>query len=628
MTSNRSSSNSPTFFLTRNLELAIAFLALACIAAHLIIRFTTLDFPGFQEVPLWIALIAGGGPLVLDLIRKALKGEFGADFLAAVSIVTAVFLNELLAGSIVVLMLSGGAALENYALNRASHVLSALAKRMPQSAFKRIGPTLKEIPVEDIEVSDLIVVRPHDISPVDGVVVEGHGHIDESFLTGEPFRISKAPGSEVISGTINGESALVVRATKRANDSRYAKIMNLMQNIHERRPRIRRIADRLGAWYTPASLLLAGLAWIFSGDPDRFLSVIVIATPCPLLIAIPVAIIGAVSLGASRGILIKDPRVLEQLQTCETIIFDKTGTLTTGIPVLTNIDIYSSLSEEQSLQLVASLEQYSRHPLAKPLLNEASRQSLELLEASSVSEHPGSGLSGEIKGEKILVTSVSKARKSNIKGLEKLSTASGGLECILTASGNLVARFRFRDEARADTKSFLKHLAPRHNLHKAILLSGDRESEVRYVAERVGISDVYAEKSPEEKVEIVRNETNKARTVYVGDGVNDAPALLAATVGIAFGHQSDVTSEAADAVILDASLARVDELFHIAERARRIALESAIGGISLSVIGMLLATQGFITPVVGAIGQEVIDLVAVLNALRVAFPPNRFSDLG
>jgi len=310
----------------------IAVLASVGILLHLALRYLAGAGPLIANLPLYATLVAGGAPLVVDLSRRLLAREFGSDLLAGISILTSVLLGEYLVGAIVVLMLSGGTALEQYASRRASSVLDALAKRMPQIAHRKTSAGISDIPLSLVAIGDTLVVLPHEICPVDGAVVEGHGVMDESYLTGEPFRISKTPGSQVLSGAINGDAALTIEAAKPAADSRYARIMQVMQESEQNRPHLRRIGDRLGAWYTPLALAVAGLGWVISGDPRRFLSVMVIATPCPLLIGIPVAVIGAISLSARRGIIIKNPGVLEQIDSCRTLIFDKTGTLTYGRP--------------------------------------------------------------------------------------------------------------------------------------------------------------------------------------------------------------------------------------------------------------------------------------------------------
>ena len=623
-------STSSTLATIYTKEAAIGAVALAGIAIHLILRFavgTTGSVFGFpsHEIPLLIAL-ACGAPLVIGLVIHLSRLEFSADLLAGISIVTSVMLGEYLAGTLVVLMLSGGQALEAYAVRRASFALEALARRLPAVAHRKKNGRVENLPLANVAVGDALVVFPHETCPVDGVVLDGRSTMNESYLTGEPYLLPKAPGSTVLSGAINGDGALTIQAEKTAVDSRYAKIMQVMRDSEQRRPQLRRLGDQIGAVYTPLAIVIAVLAWAWSGDALRFLGVLVIATPCPLLIAIPVAIIGSVSLAARRGIIIKDPAVLEKIDTCRTAIFDKTGTLTYGQPKLTEVLPADGFTKDETLTAVASLERYSRHPLASAMIDAATDARLPLQEAGEVSERPGEGLRGIIGGRAVQVTSRKKLAAQSPTAMESLPPLAGGLECVVLIDGRYAATFRFRDEPRAEGQAFVRHLKPRHGFERILLVSGDRETEVRYLAERVGITDVYASQSPEQKLALVREETKRANSVFMGDGINDAPALTVATVGIAFGQGSEVTSEAAGVVILDSSLERVDELLHIGRRMRAIALQSAVGGMGLSVIGMFVAAAGHLPPVAGAITQEVIDVLAVLNALRASMAPRLLSD--
>ena len=610
----------------------IAIFALSGIFVHLGLRYgihpQSSKWMGQdpQTWPLLLTLLLGGLPLVLELLIKLLQREFGSDLLAGISIVTSVLLGEYLAGALVVLMLSGGQTLEAYAVRSASSVLNALAKRMPEIAHRRTDGSMTDVKLAEVNVTDLLLVFPHETCPVDGTVIEGHGVMDESYLTGEPYRISKAPGAQVLSGSINGETALTIRADKLPIDSRYARIMQVMRSSEQRRPRIRRLADQLGAVYTPVAVAIAVGAWIVSQSPNRFLAVLVVATPCPLLIAIPVAIIGAISLSARRGIIIKDPAVLEKIDTCRTAIFDKTGTLTYGEPKLTELIPSPEFTEEEVLRLVASIERYSKHPLSGAILEAAEGRRLVLNEAAQVSERPGEGLRGTAGGQRIQITSRKKLLLQQLQAGDSLPPVGGGLECVAVINDRYAGTLRFRDEPRKEGAHFVRHLAPKHHFTKVMLVSGDRESEVKYLADIVGIEHVYLRQSPEQKLELVRSETAQAATVFMGDGINDAPALTAATVGIAFGQNSEITSEAAGAVILDSSLQKVDEFLHISRRMRSIALQSAVGGMALSIGGMVLAAMGLLSPVAGAITQEVIDVLAVVNALRVAMPPRTLTD--
>jgi len=574
------------------------------------------------NIVLLVAIAGASIPLLIALVSQLSKRNFSVDILAALSIVTSIILGQYWVAAIVVLMLSGGQALESYATGRASSVLNALAKRMPHTAH-RAGEIVSDVSIDSIVVGDELLIYPHEICPVDGLVVSGQGGMDESYLTGEPFLTAKAPGTNVLSGAINGDVALTIRATKIAGDSRYAKIVEVLHASEENRPQIQRLGDRLGSWYTPIAIAIALASWFFSGQSERFLAVLVIATPCPLLLAIPVAIIGAISVGARFGIIIKDPSILEKMETCSVLIVDKTGTLTYGKPSLTSVDCFGGTTHETALQYIASLERYSKHPLASALLTAADKERLALLKVEDVSEAPGAGLTGHVAGRLVTVTGRGKLSAENAAAMPPVSP---GLECVLLLDGKLAAVLHFQDEPRRESRSFLSHLGPKHSISKVIILSGDRPAEVALLAAGMGITEAHGGKSPEEKVEFVREATLKNRTLYLGDGINDAPAMMAATAGIALGVNSDITSEAAGAVILQSSLVSVDELMHIGRRMRGIALISAVGGMGLSLIGMAAASFGLISPIQGAIAQEVIDLLSILNSLRMILPTGSLSD--
>ncbi|MBU6450412.1 MAG: cadmium-translocating P-type ATPase [Cyanobacteria bacterium REEB67] len=612
--------------LRRRRSTIIAGMAIVAIILHLGLRFGLSAAPVVYQSPLLFVLLVCGLPLLWQLLGKLLRLDFGADLLGGISIVTSVWLGEYLAGSIIVLMLASGEALESYALRSASSVLSALAKRMPAIAHRRTEGVVSDVALADVSVGDILVVYPHEICPADGVVIDGRGGMDESYLTGEPFQVTKTSGSTVISGALNGESALSIRTSKRVADSRYAKIMEVMRDSETKRPQLQRLGDQLGASYTPLALSVALIAWWLSGEPLRFLAVLVIATPCPLLIGIPIAIIGSIALCARRAIIVKSPVVLEQIGQCRTAIFDKTGTLTYGAPVLTEQLLAPDFEQKEILKLVAGLELYSKHPLARAIIAAAKAEGIDIAEASEVSEPPGQGLRGMVCGRRVQVTGRNQLDTAQISGVTQLPPVSGGLECVVAVDGLYAAVFRFRDAPRRESRSFLGHLGPKHGFSRLLIVSGDRESEVRYLAQQVGITEVFAQQKPEQKLAIVRRETAAAKTLYIGDGINDAPAMLAATVGMAIGQNSDVTAAAAGVVIMDNSLEKVDEFIHISRRMRTIALQSAVGGIFFSLIGMYFAATGHLSPVNGAILQEVIDISAVLNALRAAFPPKLIED--
>lgn len=611
----------PSIWRTR--EARIAVLALVAIVVHILFLRVFRVTPPVALAPLAFALIVGGLPLVVSLVRMAFAGEFGADFLAGLSIVTAAVAGEYLVAVVVVLMWSGGQSLEQYASQRASSVLDALARRNPTRAHRRAGDVVVDVALADVNVGDVLVVLPQEICPVDGVVREGTSTMDESFISGEPFRVKKTVGSTVMSGAMNGDMALTIAAERRAVDSRYARIVDIVRRAELHRPRIRRLADRLGGWYTPLAVAVAAGAWLASGESSRFLAVLVIATPCPLLLGIPVSIIGAISLAAQRSILISDASILERIGLCRTVVFDKTGTLTLGRPEVTEIVLAPGADRDEVLRLAASLEQYSKHPLGSAVLRAADAAGLERSPVTSVSERPGEGLTGEVNGRTVAITSRARVPGAQLAGF---APDGDGLECVVVVDGEAAALFRFRDAPRHDSASFVGHLRPRHGFNRILLVSGDRESEVRYLARLMGITDVFFSQSPEQKVAIVTAERQRQPTLFVGDGINDAPAMVVSDVAIALGQRADIAAHSAGAVILDDSLSRVDELMHIARRTRRIALQSAGGGMILSLAGMAFAAAGWLPPLGGVIAQEAIDVWAVLNALRAAWLPKELTD--
>ncbi len=594
----------------------IAFFSLIAISVHLFMRFMDVSS---ALLPLYLLIIIGGVPLFLQIAYKLFHGNLGADLLAAIALVTSIILEEYLAASLIILMLASGQALEFFAMKKASSVLLNLVARIPSIAHCKMAGNIEDIPLNEIQINDELLIYPHETAPVDGTVIEGHGSMDESYLTGEPYLISKAPGTNVLSGAINGVSLLTIKATALPSNSRFATIVKVLEEAEQKRPSIRRLGDQIGAIFAPIALAFAGAAWYLTGDAIRFLAVLVIATPCPLLIAIPITLISAISKAAKQAIIIKDPTVLERLITCKTAIFDKTGTLTYGKPSLTNIITIPDYQTETILQYVASIERYSKHPLANAILNAAKASDLTLLDSKEISEEPGKGLHGIINNHSIQITGRKKLLEQMPQYANLLPPVSPGLECIVLIDNKYAASLHFHDAPRSDSKSFINHLAPYHQFKKIMLVSGDRESEVNYLGNLLNVTELHASQSPEQKLAIVRQERLNAPTVFMGDGINDAPALTAATVGIAFGQANSVTAEAAGAVIMENTLSKVDELIHLSLYTRKIALQSALGGMSLSLIGMGFAAAGFINPVTGALLQELIDIFAIINALRLTW---------
>lgn len=606
--------------------IAIVFVCISIVFYLIKPSIQLIGYPLF-DIPLKLSLFIIGSILFARILLDLLKGNLGADLLAALALITSFIMKEYLAGSIIVLMLLSGEFLEEYAKRKASNVLKALSNRMPNIAHLKIDEHIEDHPINYIKIGDKVVIFPHETCPVDGIVIDGHGSMDESYLTGEPYRVSKAPGSNVLSGAINGEAVMTIQAERLPKDSRYATIMQVMVAAEEKRPHIRRIGDKIGALYAPIALCIAGLAWVLTGDPTRFLTVLVIATPCPLLIGIPIAIISAISIAARKSIIIKDPAILENLPLCRTAIFDKTGTLTYGRPEVQDVITFNEFTSYKIIQLTASLERYSKHPLASAILRKAKNEKLALCEAQEVSEKPGSGLKGKIENDFIWITNRQKFLKDFPEQALYLPPQTLGLECLLVVNNKIAGLFQLRDKPRADGHAFIEHLGPAHRFDKIMLVSGDRESEVQYLANQLGINEVFASQSPEEKLHIVTQEVKKSLTLFMGDGINDAPAMTAASVGLAFGQQNAVTAEAAGAVILENTLIKVDELLHLSIDLRKIVLQTAIGGMALSFIGVGFATFGYITPVWGAIIQELIDVLAILNALKLIWKSNIQTDV-
>lgn len=604
----------PPLSLKFQWQLIIVGVSLIAIALFIILRIMLVPY---ADIPLLFVIIFGGIPSFFYILLKLFRGNWGADLLGAIALVTAVILHQYLAAVIIILMLSGGQTFEAYAMRKASSALLKLAERMPDLAHRKTSSGIEDIPLANIQVGDYIVIYPHETCPVDGAVTEGQGTMDESYLTGEPYLISKAPGTSVLSGAINGDSLLIIQAEKLASDSRYASIATVLQEAEQKRPTLRRLGDQIGVIFAPMALIFALATWYFTHDSVRFLAVLVIATPCPLLIAIPITLISAISMAARQAIIIKDPTVLERLPTCRTAIFDKTGTLTYGKPTLTEVIAADNVDTNFILQNAASLERYSKHPLASAILQAAKKNELPLLAATSISEKSGQGLSGMIGENKIHITHRKKLLETRPELVGQLPPTAVGLECVILKNDKYAATLRFQDIPRKETKSFISHLAPKHQFNKIMLISGDRESEVNYLGALLNLSEVHASQTPEQKLAIVRAETSKAATVFMGDGINDAPALTAATVGVAFGQYSNVTAEASGVVIMENTLKKMDQLMHLSLATRKIALQSAVGGMVLSIIGMGFAAAGLLSPVAGAIIQEIIDVMAIINALRL-----------
>lgn len=551
----------------------------------------------------------------VGMIKDLLRGHWGIDILAVVAILSTVVVGEYLAALVIVLMLSGGEALEDYAAGRARRELTALLARAPQVAHRiGTGDEIQEVPVIEVSVGDRLLVKPAEIVPVDGELESAEASFDESSLTGESLPATRRTGQPVLSGSLNGGAAVLIRATARVEDSQYQRIVALVEEASESRAPLVRLADRYAVPFTVVSLLIAGIAWWLSGDPVRFAEVLVLATPCPLLIAAPVAFMGGMSRAAKDGIIIKNGGTLEQLARIRTAAFDKTGTLTYGEPTLDEVHPVGGRTADELVALAASAEQYSSHVLAASVLEAAAARGLSLGSASTAEEYATHGVKAELAGGTVVVGKRSFVA-DNATGVEPADLHSGQLAVYVSVDGKFAGTMVMSDQLRDNASDTLAQLDTL-GVVETMILTGDAQATADHVAAEVGISSVLAECLPEDKVTAVQ-QARKRPLLMVGDGVNDAPVLAAADVGIAMGARgSTAASESADVVIMTDDISRVARTVAIGHRTVQVALESIWIGIALSIVLMLVAAFGYIPAIVGAATQEVVDLVAIVNALR------------
>lgn len=569
------------------------------------------------QVPSWVAggyalTVAAG--YAIRMIRSFAEGRFGVDILAVVAIVATVVVGEVIAALIVILMMSGGGALEDYANRRARKELDALLQRDPRFAHRLVGDEVEDVPVEAVRVGDEVLVRPSEVVPVDAVMLSGVGSMDQSPITGESLPVEKRGGDQVLSGSINGPEAVRVRATALAADSQYQQIVALVSEAARSRARVVRLADRYAVPFTIFSLLLGASAWLLSGQPVRFAEVLVLATPCPLLIAAPVAFIGGMSRAARQGIVVRNGGVLERLSRARTVVFDKTGTLTSGRPELREIRARSGFSDAQLLASAASAEQYSSHVLAASLVQAARARSLLLTAASSAEEHATDGVLATVNGQTVAVGKLRFVQKF-AAGAALEPTDSGELAVYVAIDGRYAGALIERDAPRANATLILKRLRDLR-IDRVDLLTGDATATAADVAAELGIEHFRAECRPADKVAYVAA-LDARPVIMVGDGVNDAPVLASADVGIAMGAKgATAASESADVVLLADDIAGVPKAVQIGRDTVRIALQSIWAGILASVVLMVVAAFGAIPATSGALLQEVVDLVTILAALR------------
>jgi len=557
--------------------------------------------------------------LLIEILVSLRRGDVGLDIVAALSMLAALVFAEYLAAVVVAVMYSGGQYLESFAERRASREMTALLARVPRSTLRQRNGRLEEVALEAVEPGDRLVIRKGDVVPVDGAVVDGVAVLDQSALTGESMPVQQKVGDPILSGSTNAGEAFHLAATRRAAESTYAGIVRLVAAAQRSRAPMSRLADRYAMVFLAATVALAGAAWAWTGDPIRAVAVLVVATPCPLILAVPVAIVSGLSRAAKQGILIKGGQALETLARVRSLVIDKTGTLTHGRARVVSIDVASGQSADELLRIAASLDQASKHMIAQAIVEEAQKKGLKLAVPGDVVETAGEGLEGRVERHHVVVGGyrfVSERVLGVGLALWRADQPAGAAAVAVGIDGKFAGVLILADELRAGTRALLQSLRAL-GVERIVLATGDRHDVAELVARGLSIDALRSELTPDQKTLVVLSERKHGPVMMIGDGVNDAPALAAADLGVAMGAKGAAASaEAADVVLLVDQLDRILPAMEIARRSRFIALQSVYAGIGLSVAGMIAAALGFISPVQGAVLQELIDIAVILNALR------------
>jgi heavy metal translocating P-type ATPase len=593
--------------------------ATAVLAAGIVARVWA---PVGWDRSIWYAGLAVTGSVVVwRTLRGALRGHFAADVVASLAIVASVLLAQPFVGLIIVLMQTGGEALERYAEGRASEAVRSLEEAAPRQAHRVRGDAIDDVPADDVEIGDVLLIRPGELVPCDVVVLDGMAHVDVSMLTGEPLPLSAARGTTLMSGSANLDGALTARATAIARESQYARIVALVRSAQASKAPLQRVADRYAVWFTPVTLVVCALAFALSRDWLRVLAVLAVATPCPLILATPVAVIGGINRAARRHIIIRNGTALERLGSATVAVFDKTGTVTIGQPSVSRVIVTGRIPPNEVLRLAGGVERSSGHLLARTLVSAAEAAGLALPEARDVTEAAGRGVAGTVEGQRVVVGARSFVREQVNRGeaVLDIEPASPGLRAFVAVDGVVVGIVEYADAPRPGVRDVFRALTGL-GIRRTLMLSGDHAENARSVAAAVGVDDVRGDLLPEDKVAIVRELVASGDSVLmVGDGTNDAPALSAATVGVAMaGHGGGITAEAADVVILIDDLSRVVDAMRISRRTMRVARQCIGVGLGLSAAAMVAAALGWVGPTPGALLQEGIDLAVILNALRAS----------
>jgi heavy metal translocating P-type ATPase len=573
--------------------------------------------PELAQTVWFVGVVPVLAALVVEILRSLARGEVGLDIVAALSMSAALIFGETLAAAVVAVMYSGGTFLELFAEGRARREMRDLLTRVPRTATRYRGGELEEVPLDDLAPGDRLLIRQGDVVPVDGRIASATAFLDTAALTGESLPVRLDRDAEAMSGSINAGEAFDLEATREAKDSTYAGIVRLVEEAQRSKAPIARLADRWSLGFLAVTVAIAFAAWWFTGDPIRAVAVLVVATPCPLILAVPVALVAGLSRAAHFGVLVKGAKALEAMARIRTLILDKTGTLTDGRPQIVSIESHGGMAADDILRFAASLDQASKHPMAQAIVTAARARGMMLPIPEDVTEIPGEGVVGLVDGHPALVGGDGfVAGRLGARPEDHPLRAVGSATVAVAVDGRLAGHLIMSDQLREGTGEMLAGLR-REGIGRIVLATGDRAEVARQVTKDLGLDAIHADLTPDEKVRLVLSERKSGPVMMVGDGVNDAPALAAADVGVAMGARGAAASaEAADVVLLVDRVDRIGPGVEIARRSRRIALESVVVGIGLSVLGMLAAAFGYLTPVQGALLQEVIDVAVILNALR------------
>ena len=566
-------------------------------------------------VSIFVAIIAL--IMFIDMIKTLRSGSYGIDILAITAIAATVAVGQYWASLVIVIMLTGGEALEDFAAKRARQELSALIARVPQIAHLSKNKSVIDVPVSSVKINDVLIVRPHEVIPVDGELLSKNAELDESSLTGESVPVQKKIGDPVMSGSLNGALAIEIRATATAANSQYEQIIKLVKEAESQPAPFVRLADRYAVPFTLIAYLIAGLAWYISGEPVRFAEVLVVASPCPLILAAPIALISGMSRASRHGIIIKNGAVIERLAKSKIFTFDKTGTLTDGHVTVSNINPVNNMSPDHLLRFAASAEIASSHVLATSLIEYAKSKKLKLYNAKNIREIAGDGVFATVDKHKVLVGRAEFLVKNKAKDFDAKAYADDSTGIFVAIDSQFAGVIYFSDKLRSDSRRTISELKAL-GVRETVMLTGDRPETAQRIAKSAGISQVFSKLLPKDKLQIVQSlSKNNQSVVMVGDGINDAPVLAAASVGVAMGARgSTAASESADAVIMLDDISRVTTLYRISKQTMHIALQSVWVGIALCVVLMVIAAFGKIPALMGAGLQELIDVTVIVNALR------------